>query len=82
MDRCSHCNKRGLLVKAYFEIEGMKCENCLETVEKAVLSLDGVEEVEVDLGEGWAEVKYDDIKVSTAEIKDVINKAGYKAAEK
>ncbi len=39
------------------KIEGMTCENCKRTVERLFSEIAGVDEVKVDLQNGFAEVK-------------------------
>lgn len=39
------------------KIEGMTCENCKRTVERLFSEIEGVNEVKVDLKNGFAEVK-------------------------
>ena len=58
-------------------ISGMSCNHCKMKVEKALKTLDGVENVEVNLADGVADVKYDPSKISTDQLKDVIIDAGY-----
>lgn len=38
------------------QIDGMKCTDCVATIEQALRALSGVENVTVDLDEGLAEV--------------------------
>ena len=62
-------------------IEGMHCKNCSGSVEKKLKATDGVEDVRVDLEKKEAWVKYDDQKISVAQIREVINSTGFKAVE-
>lgn len=55
-------------------IEGMSCGHCSARVEKALRSLEGVEDVKVSLDEKMAEIKGD---VSLEDVKNVIEETGY-----
>jgi len=65
--------------KLEIQIGGMSCKHCQMTVEKALKTLDGVEDVRVDLAEGKASVQYDPARVSEKQLKAVIGDAGYEA---
>lgn len=62
-------------------IEGMSCMSCVATVKKTLSSIDGVQEVKVSLQDKNATVKYDPEKVTQEQLKNTINKIGYKAAD-
>lgn len=61
-----------------FKIDGMNCNHCVMAVIKEIQKLP-VGKVEVKIGE--ANVKFDDSKVSEAEIKQAIFEAGYTVIE-
>ncbi len=58
-------------------VGGMSCNHCKMAVEKALKSLDGVEEASVDLASSLAAIKYDAGKVRGEDLKAVIRDAGY-----
>jgi copper chaperone len=58
-------------------ISGMVCGGCSGTVQKALLTLQGVAKAEVSHVEGTAEVAYDPAKVQPAQIKATIEATGY-----
>ncbi len=62
-------------------ISGMTCATCVKAVERAIGKLTGVEEVVVNLATEKARVVYDPEKTRISEIKQTIEKAGYKALE-
>lgn len=62
-------------------IEGMSCMSCVATVKKTLSSIDGVQEVKVSLQDKNATVKYDPEKVTQEQLKNTINKIGYKAGD-
>ena len=57
-------------------VKGMMCENCVKHVEKALLSMDGLTSVDVDLDNAKATVK-SSVEISMDEFKKVIEEAGY-----
>lgn len=57
-------------------VKGMMCENCVKHVEKALLSMDGLTSVDVDLDNAKATVK-SRVEISMDEFKKVIEEAGY-----
>jgi len=59
-------------------VKGMSCGGCVSSVEKALLSVSGVEEVTVNLAEHTARIK-GEASVSTL-IKSVVD-AGYDATD-
>ena len=63
--------------KIVLNIAGMSCNHCKMAVEKALRSLDGVENAGVDLAGNTATVEYDPEKVSGEDLKTVISEAGY-----
>lgn len=62
-------------------VEGMTCTGCENTVEKGVLSLDGVIEVEASHTEKTAIVKFDKTKANAEDMMAKINEKGYEALE-
>jgi copper chaperone CopZ len=66
------------------EVKGMECEGCRIRVTKTLSEVKGVSEVEVDLGEGLAYVKFDeglDLGKVKSEIRRRITNAGYLCGE-
>lgn len=59
------------------KVSGMSCGHCKMKVEKALKTLDGVEDVQVNLEEGSARVIFDPGKVSKEDLQAVIGDAGY-----
>ena len=62
-------------------VEGMHCGGCASSVEKKLTATKGVQEVSVSFEKKEAWVKYDDQKVTVAQLREVINSTGYKAIE-
>ena len=58
-------------------VEGMSCQHCVMSVEKAVGALNGVKKVAVDLKAKQVRVEYDPRQVSLEKIKATIDDQGY-----
>jgi Cu+-exporting ATPase len=65
--------------KITLDIEGMTCASCVAAVEKSINKLDGVDFASVSLISEKAEVQYYPEKVKISDIKQAVEKAGYKA---
>lgn len=63
-------------MKKIIKIEGMQCNHCKMTVEKALSSLDGVTKVEVSLENKRATIEMTK-EVDDNKIKEVIEEAGF-----
>jgi len=61
------------------QMNGIQCTMCVETIEKAVGNLDGVQKVNVDLDAKTTTVEYLPTKLTLAQIEDVIAGIGYDA---
>jgi len=60
-------------------VYGMTCGHCQKRVADAIVSLDGVESVDVNLEAESATVNFDPEKLSLDDIKEAVRKAGYSA---
>ena len=58
-------------------VEGMTCEHCVETVTKAVNSLDGISQVSVDLDKKKVTVDFDDSRTDMDAISSKIIEVGF-----
>jgi copper chaperone len=67
--------------RSVIRVEGMHCNMCSASVEKALKATEGVEQVEVSTEKGEAVIQYDDQKVTEAKLREVINGTGFKAVE-
>jgi Cu+-exporting ATPase len=63
--------------KATLKVGGMTCATCVQTIENALKSLDGVTEVMVNLGAEKAYVTYNPRIITVDELKRAIEDAGY-----
>jgi copper chaperone len=62
-----------------YEVTGMTCDHCVRAVSQAVEALDGVEEVEVDLGSGALTVR-SQAGVGAHDVGVAVREAGYTLA--
>ena len=60
-----------------YNIGGMSCSFCAETMNKAYGRTEGVEDVDVSLAHEELLVQYDDEVISDVEIKDIVRDLGY-----
>jgi len=58
-------------------VEGMTCEHCVETVTKAVNSLDGISQVSIDLDKKQVTVDFDDSRTDMDAISSKIIEVGF-----
>jgi copper chaperone len=58
-------------------VEGMSCGHCKAAVEGELNKLSGVEAANADVEKGTVEVSYDEAKVTTEDLRDAIEEAGY-----
>jgi copper chaperone CopZ len=61
-------------------IEGMHCHKCEQAVQRALVRLPGVHEVEVDFNSKQASVLHQRGSVGMKQIMDAVTQAGYKAS--
>ena len=64
---------------AVIRIEGMHCHKCEVAIQKALSSVAGVHEVEVDFASGQASVLFDRSTVGVSKLMQAVNDAGYHA---
>lgn len=68
--------------KKNFDVTGMSCSACSARVEKAVSSIPGVDNVNVNLLKNSMTVEFDDAKTNVGEIVKAVTDAGYGASER
>lgn len=62
------------------KVKGIHCEGCAGKIEEALKAIQGVKEVDVDIGHGKVSVKHDTISADQDALKEAIRKAGYGVA--
>lgn len=61
------------------KLRGMSCASCATSIEEAIRSVPGVNEVSVNFGVKQATIKYDSHRTNLKIIQDAVNTAGYSA---
>lgn len=64
-----------------YDIDGMTCASCAQTIEKVVGKLEGLKTVNVNLATEKMTVDYEEDKLSAADIVAAVENAGYHAKE-
>ncbi len=64
-----------------FNIDGMVCASCAQTIEGATQKLPGMQKAAVNLATEKMQVEYDDSELSVTAIEDAVSAAGYGATE-
>ncbi len=65
------------MATATITVNGMTCGGCVNSVTKALKSITGVQEANVDLQTKKATVTFDDLKTGVAALKQAVEDAGY-----
>jgi copper chaperone len=68
------------MIEKTFNVPDMSCGHCKAAVESELNRLSGVESSNADVEKGTVAVRYDEGKVSTEQLKDAIEEAGYTVA--
>lgn len=66
-----------MIEKCNYPVEGLGCAACVARVEKALASVEGVEEVSVSLASNMAQVNFDAEKVTPESLQEAVRAAGY-----
>ena len=66
-----------MMRKCNYPVEGLGCAACVARVEKALQSVEGVEEVSVSLASNMAQVSYDEAKTGPERLREAVQAAGY-----
>ena len=66
-----------MLKRAKIKIDGMSCQHCVKTVTDAVVDLDGVSQVKVNLKKGEAKIKFEKDRLDLEQLKTAVVTAGF-----
>jgi copper chaperone len=66
--------------RAVLDVPDVSCDHCRAAIEGALRRLQGVDEVEVDLGSKKVAVEYDRATIELSTIKEAIEQEGYPIA--
>ncbi|HTI48482.1 MAG TPA: heavy-metal-associated domain-containing protein [Casimicrobiaceae bacterium] len=66
--------------KVTLNVQGMSCQGCVGSVTRVLKGTPGVQDVNVTLQPGRAEVTFDPARTNVAALRSAIEDAGYAAA--
>ena len=64
------------------DVPGMTCSSCPITVKKALMKVEGVQQVKTNSDKKEAVVTFDNVKTSTAQLRNASGNAGYPVSVK
>lgn len=67
------------LQTALFAVERLTCGACSDTIRDELFRVDGVDDVQVDVGRGLSRVRFDPSSTNPAQLAAAITAAGYPA---
>ena len=66
-------------VTSRIKVSGMTCDACAVSVQKSLEKVKGVKHADVSADKSLAMVTYDDAQTNEQQLRDAINKTGFKA---
>lgn len=66
-------------MSATIAVHGMTCDHCSKRVEKALRSVDGVQDVTMNRVGGAATVTFDSNKLDLGRLREVVIKSGFRS---
>ena len=63
------------------QVDGMTCQGCVSSVTRVLMNVSGVSDAQVSLDTKQARIHYDATKTNHAELRRVIEDAGYDVLE-
>ena len=66
-------------VTTQIKVNGMTCDACAVSVKATLQHTKGVKSADVSVGKGLATVVYDNSQVNDQQLRDAINKTGFRA---
>jgi copper chaperone CopZ len=64
--------------KEIFDVGGLSCSSCANTVQRTLSRLEGVQSADVNYSASSATVEYDPTVVSPDQMQEAVEKVGYK----
>ena len=68
------------MTKTKLKINGMSCQHCVKTVKDALTALEGVQGAKVNLRKGEAIVRFNELHVNPANLREAITQAGFETS--
>ena len=72
--------QEGAMTRTTLNVVGMSCGHCKTAVEGELGKLEGVEHSEADVETGAVEVRFDEERATTDDLRGAVEKAGYTVA--
>ena len=69
--------KDNSMKKTKLKINGMSCQHCVKTVTDALTGLEGVQRAKVNLRKGEAVVHFNELEITTTNLREAITEAGF-----
>jgi copper chaperone len=69
-----------MMIEKTLNVPDMSCGHCKAAVEGELNVLPGIDKANADVAMGTVEVRYDESKVGTEDLKSAIEEAGYRVA--
>ena len=69
-----------MMTEETLRVPDMSCGHCKAAIEGELNKLSGVERANADVEKGTVEVSYDEAAVTTEDLKEAIEEAGYTVA--
>lgn len=66
-----------MMQNVVLKIDGMHCQSCVKSVERAILQVEGVHFCEVNIDKDEIFIDYDEALVGVEELKNVIEAVGF-----
>ena len=66
--------------KVHLKVEGMTCNGCVQSIQKALTSRDGIETASANLDTGMVAVEFDGNIIDQSVIEKAIKDAGFDVA--
>lgn len=70
-----------LVKDSVFNVKGMTCQGCVNSIRAVLGRLDGVDSVEVDLAASQVRVQHDILEADQTTLSEAIESAGYSVAK-
>ncbi len=75
---CIYFDLRSIMMKTEFlKVTGMTCGGCVNSLTQALKSVNGVDDVQVNLSTGDTQVQYDENVATSGQLRKAVEDAGY-----
>lgn len=77
----NHVVTKDMTKRVRFQIQGMSCASCEQTIRQTLNQLEGIKDIDINLLTGDAQVVFDELKTAPEHIRRAVRIAGYDAIE-